>query len=185
MLIPPKSAKSSVRLANASMIFELSQLYSLLVSRWIMAEEETAKGEKETGHMVKWATQFRSEFTRVGTQLHTLKTRTSLTQWEGSIRGAWPVDQYTELNEVEHEMLSYIAQVCLQGYFWLETYLIRSRQLAGAVYHLDPAWRARLLHRTRFLNPNYVSLRSHLTISGTHNVRLPKSCLCFLSYHGL
>lgn len=113
MLIPPKSAKSSVRLANASMIFELSQLYSFLVSRWIMAEEETAKGEKETGHMVKWATQFRSEFTRVGTQLHTLKTRTSLTQWEGSIRGAWPVDQYTELNEVEHEMLSYIAQVCL------------------------------------------------------------------------
>jgi Aromatic acid exporter family member 2 len=119
MFIPPKSAKTAVRLAHASMIFELSQLYSLLVSTWIMAEEGAAKGEESSAEARQtslWSKKFRSEFTKVGTQLEALRMRTSVARWEGSIRGAWPVDQYTELNEVEAEMLSYMAQVCLRRY---------------------------------------------------------------------
>ncbi|KAF8530979.1 hypothetical protein JB92DRAFT_3105728 [Gautieria morchelliformis] len=142
MVVPPKSAKTAVRLANASIIFELSQLYGILVSKWIMAEEAAATGKypsKDVQQISPWSSEFRAAFTKAGAKLRVLKTRTNLARWEGSIRGAWPVDQYNELNDVETEMLSCLAQ------------------LASAVYHLDPVWRLRLVHRTKVLNPNFIA----------------------------
>jgi Aromatic acid exporter family member 2 len=118
MFVPPKSAKTAVRLANASVVFELSQLYSILVSKWIMGEEAAATGKKpskEVQQISPWSIEFRTAFTKAGAKLRVLKTRTNLARWEGSIRGAWPVDQYNELNDVETEMLSCLAQVCLQA----------------------------------------------------------------------
>ena len=119
MIVPPKSAKTAVRLANASMVFNLSQLYSLLISKWIIVEEANASGEKpsqDVRELSRWSRQFRADFTMAGAALQTLEKWTKLAQWEGSFRGAWPVEQYTELNDVETEMLSYLAQVCLQAW---------------------------------------------------------------------
>ncbi|KAF8525171.1 hypothetical protein BU17DRAFT_62876 [Hysterangium stoloniferum] len=144
MFIPPKSARTAVRHSNAALVFKLSQLYGLLISEWIFVEEGTELGQKRTkqtpGQLRSWSDKFRKDFTKVGVEIQGLKVRTSLARWEGSIRGAWPVKEYEELNNVESDMLFYIAQ------------------LAGAVYHLDPVWRTRLVHRTKFLNPNFGNL---------------------------
>ena len=96
------------------MVFELSQLYSVLISTWIRAEESAVKDEKSSGKVTQWTKQFKADFSKAGAAIQTLKLQTSRAQWEGSIRGAWPVDQYTELNKVETEMLFYLAQVCLR-----------------------------------------------------------------------
>lgn len=116
MFLPSKSARKAVRLANASVIFELSQLFGLLVSKWIMAGEGIADVKttpKQPRPISQWSRQFRTDFTRVGAQVQALKLRTDLARWEGSIRGAWAVGHYLELNTLETEMLLYLAQVCI------------------------------------------------------------------------
>ncbi|GJJ13910.1 hypothetical protein Clacol_008167 [Clathrus columnatus] len=121
LFIPPKSARTAVRYANASIIFELSRLYGLLISEWIIAEEHEQHHEKmsDESQYGKWPAKFRRDFTKVGAKIQLLKLRTNVARWEGSFRGRWPAKEYKRLNTVESEMLSYLAQ------------------LAGAVYHLD------------------------------------------------
>lgn len=114
LFIPPKSARTAIRYANASIIFELSRLYGLLISEWIIAEEhqEQYPGKlSEKPQYTKWPTKFRRDFTKVGAKIQLLKQRTNIARWEGSFRGRWPAKEYKRLNMVETEMLSFIAQV--------------------------------------------------------------------------
>ena len=113
MFIPPRSARKAIRLENASMIFRFSQLYGMLISEWIDVEEKSIAQEKIDPNRsgTYWSEKFRKEYIKVATNVQTLQTRTTLAKWEGSFRGAWPVEEYKELSEIQAEMLSYLAQV--------------------------------------------------------------------------
>lgn len=114
LFIPPKSARTAIRYANASIIFELSQLYGLLISEWIAAEEHNPSPKSipsKKPQFTKWPAKFRRDFTKVGAKIQLLKLRTNVALWEGSFRGKWPVKEYKRLITVETEMLSYLAQV--------------------------------------------------------------------------
>ncbi|KIJ23589.1 hypothetical protein M422DRAFT_56788 [Sphaerobolus stellatus SS14] len=142
----PQSVRKAIQIENASLIFQLSQLYGMLISEWIVVKEKASIREKtrrssvdSRPQLTQWSSQLRKRFTKVATTVQTLRTQTSLAKREGYFRGAWPVEEYRELGEIRSEMLLYLAQ------------------LAGAVYHLNPLWRKHLLHHTKFLNPDFVS----------------------------
>jgi len=172
MLMPPKSGRRAVRQSHATLIFEISQLYSQLISRWLAVEEgdespspspltpevspSAPQNGKDAGETrpqqdmdvekqqdkqdtPAWGAIFRAEIGEVWSTAQRLRLQTQTAKWEGNIRGAWPSKTYFELLDVETEMLANLAQ------------------LAGALLHLDPAWRVRLLHRSKVLNPNLIT----------------------------
>ncbi|TFK50476.1 hypothetical protein OE88DRAFT_1736022 [Heliocybe sulcata] len=167
MMLPPKSGRKAVRLRNATTIRRLGNLYSLLISRWI---ESTNSAENASEG---WQAFFRADLVNIAEQLQALKGMTAIAKWEGSIRGKWPFEEYDRLVDVQIQMLGNLAQ------------------LAGAVVHMNEEWRLALLHRTRVLNPNFItdvmSLFSHVsqslrTAEPLHDV-LPQSLLERLTYH--
>lgn len=172
MMIPPTSARKAVRIKNATVIGELSSLYALLMSAWIMEEEDetqdnkskvksksrpvSVNGDVEKGQSAddsspnqsssKWGNEFRSRFIPLATQLQALRAQTTVAKWEGNLRGVWPFEEYSALLDKEFEMLSSLAQ------------------LSSALRHLDPEWRMSLNKGTLVLNPNFVSYPSHFSL---------------------
>jgi hypothetical protein len=112
MLIPPKSGRRAVRLTHATLIFEISQLYTGLVSRWLATEESSSppltqeaspstppgtkegaekkprqksdvEDQQEMEDMPAWGTGFRSEIGEVWSKAQRLRLQTQTAKWEG------------------------------------------------------------------------------------------------------
>jgi len=199
MMIPPTSARKAVRIKNATVIGELSSLYALLMSAWIMDEEDNTQdnnskvksksrpvsvnGDVEKGLSTddpspaqassKWGNEFRSRFIPLATQLQALRAQTTVAKWEGNLRGVWPFEEYNALLDKEYEMLSSLAQ------------------LSSALRHLDPEWRMTLNKGTLVLNPNFITdvmsifalvSQSLRTGEPLHQI-LPSSLLDRMLYH--
>ncbi|KAL5519292.1 hypothetical protein ACEPAH_975 [Sanghuangporus vaninii] len=160
-ILPPVSGRKAVRLQNAVMVDELSSLYSCLMSIWITEDKEESRVDSEgelekpvagekTGTEKKdlpspaavkpeWAAPVKKRMLRLMEQLQTMQMQTAMARFEGNIRGAWPSEEYEKLLEKESDMLAALGQ------------------LANALYHLDPDWKASLNRRTLILNPNFIT----------------------------
>ncbi|KAI0070747.1 hypothetical protein K474DRAFT_1631398 [Panus rudis PR-1116 ss-1] len=134
MMFPPKSGRKAVRLRNASNITSLSFLYSTLISAWISDKERPRT--KDTN---EWIPGFRDRLIDVATQIQALRVQTTVAKWEGSIRGAWPYEDYMRLLNIEMEMLSGLALI------------------GSSLAHLESSIRVRFLQHTRIVNPNFVA----------------------------
>jgi len=112
MLLPPQSSRKAVRRRNAALIGVFGRLYSFLVSTWI----DSAAGVKVTSAQKekKWTKDFRSRLVMLASEVNTLRGMTSLATWEGNLRGAWPVDQYMKLVDLQMAMVNSLAQVSLR-----------------------------------------------------------------------
>ncbi|CAE6431790.1 unnamed protein product [Rhizoctonia solani] len=151
MILPPQSSRKALRLGTASTVSQISQLYGLLISSWLTAEEEAddeeASGEEDDEEenkpnsrpYEKWQPAFRAKLMSVAGALSAQKMQMATIGWERNIRGGWPAEHYEKLLEIQAKMLADLIQ------------------LAGALSVLSPKWRHRLLHKTSFLNPNLIS----------------------------
>ncbi|KAH9896908.1 hypothetical protein C8Q73DRAFT_642067 [Cubamyces lactineus] len=141
MMLPPKSGRKAVRLRNASVLSGISYLYSHLTSLWLSADGpfDRAADGKDGDVPHKWPADLRAKFLTLANQLQDLRMRTAMSKWEGSIRGAWPVEDYNKLLEAESDMLSSLVL------------------LGGALANLDPDLRKATLPYTHVLNPHFIS----------------------------
>lgn len=108
MMLPPKSGRKAVRQRNAASIASLASAYGFLVSAWIGARDGDGA---ETPAVAPWAGQFRTRLLALAEEMHTIRELTALARWEGSIRGKWPAAKYTQLLDVQVEMIASLAQV--------------------------------------------------------------------------
>ena len=130
MMIPPTSGRKAVRLQHASVITELSSLYSALMSVWITEapdnkdrgvhsdEQDGVAGEKEAQRIsitptieAPWVDSLRTRTISLHEQLQAIQMASSMAKFEGSIRGAWPSELYTQLLGHERDMTAAIGQV--------------------------------------------------------------------------
>ncbi|KAG8732844.1 hypothetical protein FRC10_000576 [Ceratobasidium sp. 414] len=123
MLLPPQSSRKALRLSNASTISAISQIYGLLISSWLTAEEEVedeeVKGEigvtEEDKPMSrpyeKWTPAFRAKLLSVAGHLAAQKLQMKTIKWERNIRGGWPAEHYEKLLEVQTTMISDLIQI--------------------------------------------------------------------------
>ncbi|KAJ1304398.1 hypothetical protein OPQ81_005547 [Rhizoctonia solani] len=151
MLLPPQSSRKALRLGTSSTISQISQLYGLLISSWLAAEEKeedekangnedsTAENKPSSHTYEKWLPAFRAKLMSVAGALTAQKMQMATIKWERNIRGGWPAEHYEKLLEVQTKMVCDLIQ------------------LAGSLSVLSPKWRNRLLHKTSFLNPNLIS----------------------------
>lgn len=133
-LLPPVSGRKAVRLQNAAMVNELSDLYSYLMSIWISegSEESHIGSEKEedetpvggdsgtkggklpfSGPSVvkpKWVLPLKKRMLKLMEQMQTMQMQTAMAKFEGGIRGAWPAEEYQKLLEKESDMLAALGQ---------------------------------------------------------------------------
>lgn len=108
MMLPPTSGRKAVRHRNASSVVALSNIYGFLISIWINSSpQEKSQSPAPPG----WIREFRLKLIALAEQIHTVGELTELAKWEGSIRGAWPAEEYTRLIDVQTEMISSLAQV--------------------------------------------------------------------------
>lgn len=136
MMLPPKSGRKAVRLRNASNIAQLSFLYSDVMAAWISSD---SGGRHAHGSLSELLPNARKKFLALATQLQAVKMQTAVARWEGSVRGAWPFEEYMKLANVQTDMMSSLAL------------------LASALAQVDPALRAGFLQRTMAVNPNFIA----------------------------
>lgn len=110
MLLPPQSARRSVRLRCAGTLASISYLYSHLTAAWISSEpfsrgeeEDDAADNSDPAHL-PWVQEFRERFLEIAQELQLLQTQATVAQLEGNVRGKWPAEEYTKLVQVESEM---------------------------------------------------------------------------------
>ncbi|CCM03466.1 uncharacterized protein FIBRA_05599 [Fibroporia radiculosa] len=141
MILPPRSARKSVRLRCASTTASLAHIYSRLMTGWIH-EAASGDGDKEglgfAGDL-DWARGVREQIIGVAQKIQALKMQTTLAKFEGNLRGAWPYKEYSRLVSLEAEMLANLAMV------------------GGSLAQLDHQVRISLLRHTKVLNPNFIS----------------------------
>ncbi|KZP19305.1 hypothetical protein FIBSPDRAFT_1045659 [Athelia psychrophila] len=136
MMLPPTSGRKAVRLRNAAVITNISEIYGFLISTWI----GTQAHQKEHGTArPAWIQEFRVKLLALADQVVSLRQMTGLATWEGSVRGKWPVEEYESLVQTESQMIGALAQV------------------GSALGHLEDSWRITFLHSTNVLHPNFIS----------------------------
>ncbi|KAF8880565.1 hypothetical protein BD779DRAFT_1548971 [Infundibulicybe gibba] len=138
MMLPPTSGRKAVRMRNASSITALSHVYRNLVSTWISnpTDESDGAAAKRNGPAA-WLMDFRQQLIRLTQEMQGIQELTQLAKWEGSIRGAWPSEEYKSLVDVQIEMIA---------------------SLAKSLAHLDTEWRLSFLHKTRRLTQTWWSV---------------------------
>jgi len=170
MMLPPTSGRKAVRLRNASVITQISNIYGFLISTWIGTQTHQ---KKKLAAPATWITDFRTKLIALADQIQSAKQMTELAQWEGSVRGKWPIEEYRALIDAETEMITGLAQ------------------LGGALGHLEDGWRITFLHSTNVLHPNFIGdvmsmfglvSNSLRTAEPMHQV-LPHTLLERLFYH--
>ena len=120
MLFPPTSGKKAVRLRNASIVREISSVYSFLLSEWV---SETGNGDLGSLKMSKssttlelnpkWTEAYRKRLIGLSGQIQALRQMTAIAKWESGLRGRWPIEDYNSLVQTESQMLGSLAQVYL------------------------------------------------------------------------
>lgn len=108
MMLPPTSGRKAVRLRNADVITNISEIYGFLVSTWIGNQTHQ---KKHTSAPPAWIQEFRVKLLALADQITSLKQMTTMATWEGSIRGKWPVEEYESLLQTESQMIGALAQV--------------------------------------------------------------------------
>jgi hypothetical protein len=87
----------------------LSSLYSDIVSIWISSEGKTNSDRPQaTG---EWVAGIRAKIVTIALELQALRQQTALAKWEGSIRGAWPFDEYMRLADEETRIMTSLSLV--------------------------------------------------------------------------
>ncbi|KZT34658.1 hypothetical protein SISSUDRAFT_1052456 [Sistotremastrum suecicum HHB10207 ss-3] len=171
MLFPSVSGRRLIRLQLSKSLLEILELYTSVISTWMYAEDNKMPSDE---FIKLWAPKFRERLLDVGTKLYSMRASVKLAKWEGAYRGNWRSEEYASLVERQIEMVGAIAQ------------------LSGALQNLPVEWRRRLLHRTKFLNPHFitdmVSVLSAISQSlqtgrALHQV-LPQSLSERVFYHG-
>lgn len=107
-MLPPTSGRKAVRLRNAAVVTNISEIYGFLISTWIGTQ---TKKQNNTTHPM-WIQEFRVKLLGLADQIVSLIQMTDLAKWEGSIRGKWPVEEYEKLVQTEAQMIGALAQVC-------------------------------------------------------------------------
>jgi hypothetical protein len=79
------------------------------MSTWI----GTQTHQKTLTASATWMKHFRVKLIALADQVQLSKQMTELAQWEGSIRGKWPIEEYRALIDAENEMIGGLAQVYL------------------------------------------------------------------------
>jgi len=144
MILPPQSARRSVRLRCASSLSALSYLYSHLMAAWISPRSSSERGENgETPDDVQpnklpWVQEYRERFIEIAQQLQLLRTQAGIAKLEGNVRGKWPSEEYAQLVQVESEMTWALGV------------------LGGSLSQLDDDTRMGLLKHTVVVNPNFI-----------------------------
>ncbi|KAH9925739.1 uncharacterized protein B0H18DRAFT_1007982 [Fomitopsis serialis] len=144
MILPPQSARRSVRLRCASSLSALSYLYSHLMAAWISPGSSSEGGEDgDTPDDVdpnkrSWVQEYRERFIEIAQQLQLLRTQAGIAKLEGNVRGKWPAEEYAQLVQVESEMTWALGV------------------LGGSLSQLDDDTRMGLLKHTVVVNPNFI-----------------------------
>ena len=105
MMLPPKSGRKAVRLRNAGTMSTLSYLYSDIMAAWISSDAS------QKGSSAELLPRLRQKFLGLAQQIQAVKMQTMVAKWEGSIRGAWPGNEYLKLAGVQADMMSSLALV--------------------------------------------------------------------------
>ncbi|KZT31456.1 hypothetical protein SISSUDRAFT_1038424 [Sistotremastrum suecicum HHB10207 ss-3] len=126
----------SIMFTLSKSLLEILELYTSVISTWMYAEDNKMPSDK---FIKLWAPKFRERLLDVGTKLYSMRASVKLAKWEGAYRCNWRSEEYASLVERQIEMVGAIAQ------------------LSGALQNLPVEWRRRLLHRTKFLNPDFVN----------------------------
>ncbi|KZP26783.1 hypothetical protein FIBSPDRAFT_731732 [Athelia psychrophila] len=170
MMLPPTSGRKAVRLRNAGVITNISEIYSFLIATWIGTQTHR---KKTSAAPPMWSQDFRVKLLALADQIQMLDQMTGLAKWEGSIRGKWPAEEYESLVQTESQMIGALAQV------------------GSALGHLEDGWRITFLHSTNVLHPNFISdvmsmfgliAQSLRTAEPMHQV-LPQTLVERLFYH--
>ncbi|EPS95103.1 hypothetical protein FOMPIDRAFT_1038634 [Fomitopsis schrenkii] len=143
MLLPPQSARRSVRLRCAGTLTSISYLYSHLTAAWISSEpfsagEEDDAADKNDPTQLPWMQEFRERFLEIAQQLQLLRTQAAIAKLEGNVRGKWPAEEYAQLVQIESEMTWALGV------------------LGGSLSELDDDTRVGLLKHTVVVNPNFI-----------------------------
>lgn len=109
-----------MRMRNALIITELSNLYAFLMSTWLAqssnadaTQNNTSSPSPDTQNLKPaWLKEYRVRLLSIAEQIQTLRAQTAIAKWEGNIRGAWPEAEYSKLADREWDMLVALAQVC-------------------------------------------------------------------------
>jgi len=102
MLLPPKSTRKALRLGNASTITQISHIYGILISSWLLAVESSEDGgakdddstsddnntEKAGDGITKksiepWAPAFRAKLIATAGSLQVMRTQVASAKFEG------------------------------------------------------------------------------------------------------
>ena len=110
MMFPPTSGRKAVRIGNAASISALSDSYGFLMSTWISNRIPEGDGDQQPTP-ASWLPEFRNRLLAQAEKINILRGMTQLARWEGSIRGSWPVEEYTRLVDVQSDMISSLAHV--------------------------------------------------------------------------
>ncbi|TFY63497.1 hypothetical protein EVJ58_g3215 [Rhodofomes roseus] len=140
MILPPQSARRSVRLRCASTMSAISYLYSHLTAAWI-SPKPFSEGDNDdaTGPgKLLWVQEYRERFLEIAQQLQVLRTQAGMAKLEGNVRGKWPAEEYAQLVQVESEMAWALGV------------------LGGSLSQLDDDTRMGLLKHTVAVNPNFI-----------------------------
>lgn len=163
MLLPPQSARRSVRLRCAGTLASIAYLYSHLTGAWI-SSEPFSRSENDDDAVdnsdptrLPWVQEYRERFLEIAQQLQLLKTQATVAKLEGNIRGKWPAEEYAQLVQIESEMAWSLGVVSVMHGADIACIILMRGQLGGSLSEMDDDTRMGLLKHTVVVNPNFVS----------------------------
>ncbi|KAK4702249.1 hypothetical protein P7C70_g3975, partial [Phenoliferia sp. Uapishka_3] len=149
MIFPkPTSARRVVRQTQATCIEEVGKIYAGIVGAWLSEQQSdelatTEKGESSplnpSPFSVEAQKRARGRALALYIKLKGIRMSIGQAGFELSLRGDWPVGDYSELLEKQMAIVEALGQ------------------LGIALIHLDSKWRQRLVVKTAFLNPNLIA----------------------------
>lgn len=87
----------------------LSSLYTDITAAWISASSPPSS--QKAGSMKEWNPLVREKIINIAAQLQALRAQTAVAQWEGNIRGVWPMEEYVKLANAEGDIMASLALV--------------------------------------------------------------------------
>jgi len=112
MMLPPTSGRKAVRIRNSASVSRLSGLFGFLISTWISTRSHEHHEQHHEPHTAaSWIDDFRTKLLAQAEQINGIRQLTQLARWEGSIRGAWPANEYVRLVDLQTDMITSLAHV--------------------------------------------------------------------------
>lgn len=112
MMLPPRSGRTALRMRDASVIAELSDIYAHLMSAWVSEEvKPESDGQEGTFSNPDWVPEFRRRVVAVAQEIQQARIQTAMAVWEGNVRGRWPREDYNKLCNTMSDMVASLTQV--------------------------------------------------------------------------